>query len=216
MNSRWRHKVDLPLDQIRRKEDFPSCPIQTIADLSSEKMTELKHPIIQNLIYFGLLSHDQFKGLNAAQYLVLTDLVINQLLLRANIKIEERLIIREESQLQNIIDAYHHEFPLGELSFSYILNLNNRQCQLIEKFTTLREIGVTNLPLRTLLSLNDNQIENLQLAPIQFLLVGEVLSFEEAINITPSQRQRILSGNTSEVVSEIKYPRAFTGCCIIS
>jgi hypothetical protein len=215
-NPRWRHQEGLPLEQLRRKEEYLSCPNLVIDNLSPMKLAELKHPIIQNLIYFGILSHEQFQQLNPAQYLVLTDIIINQILLKSNIKIEERLMVRDETQLQNIIDAYHHEIPAGALSFADVLNLSNIQCRLIDKFITLHEIGVTNLPLRDLLRLNNNQIENLHQASIQFLLFGEVLNFQEAINISPSQRNRILRGETSDVVREIKYPNEFSSCCTIS
>lgn len=211
----WRQKELLPYDQILGKHTSQNYISQKIDNLNKIKLTQFFEPTIQKLLFFKILSHEEFLSLSPIQFEMLTNSYINTLLHGKNICLQERLEVQTNTHIDNIKQIYQ-TFPENvDLSFNEILGLRQEQRMAIEYLSLYITLGIINPSIRCLLNLDDNQIQNLQVENIQFLIFGQVLSFQEGLNISPEQRQKILRGESSDVVREIKYP-GLNSCCTIS
>ena len=212
----WRQQEKLPNDQKHRKEMKEGYPIAAIANLSPRKREQLLEPAMQKLIYFNVLSGEEWLNLNPIQFEMLTDCFINKLLHLKNISLKERLEVETKEQIQNIMDIYQTLPEYVDCSFTEILAFNRMQCMAVEQVSTYIALGLVNQPLRELINLDQNQIENLRLPQIQFLIFSQVLSFQEGLHLSHHQRQKIISGKSSAVVREIKYPVSISSCCLMN
>jgi len=212
----WRKKEKLPDDQ-RLHQDINECyPIKASASLNPRKKEQLLQPAMQKLIYFNVLSAEEWLSLNSIQFKMLTDYCINKLLHHRNISLKERLEVKTKEQIQNIMVIYENLPEFVDLSFQEILAFNRMQCMAVEQLSTYIALGLVSQPIRELINLDQNQIDNLRLPQIQFLIFSEVLSFQEGLHLSHKQRQKIISGKSSAVVSEIKYPCSMSSCCLMS
>jgi hypothetical protein len=210
-------KKSSQLDDQRLHQDINKCyTIKASDSLSPRKKEQLLHPAMQKLIYFNVLSAEEWLSLNPIQFKMLTDYCINKLLHQRNISLKERLEVATKEQIQNIMDIYQNVPEFIDFSFQEILAFNRMQCMAVEQLSTYFALGLVSQPIRELINLDQNQIENLRLPQIQFLIFSQVLSFQEGLHLSHHQRQKIISGKSSAVVREVKYPCSMSSCCLMS